>query len=60
MSKPIEPRKVTVQKVSDSWAVVYVERKYRGRRWAACFYAKEHTEEYVKEWVRKQKRLELV
>lgn len=58
MAKPSK-RKVYVEKVSDSWAVVYSERKYRGHRWAACFYAKDHTEEQVKEWVRKNPKLEL-
>lgn len=53
-------RKVTVHRQGDSWVVAYVERKPRQRYWAACFYAQDHSEEKVRQWVRDNPKLELI
>lgn len=60
MSVAAKKRKVTVELVSGSWVVAYVERKPRQRYWAATFYAADHSKEKVEQWVRKNPKLELV
>lgn len=52
-------RKVIIQSVGDTWAVVYVERRKFQRHWAAVFYKKVKTREQVAEWIGQQTSIEL-
>ncbi len=58
----IEPkiRAVTIRTVDNSHFVEYVIRKKFGKKLAAAFDARDHTLEYVQEWVRNQYHLELL
>jgi len=53
-------KQVYIELVGDSWRVLYLERAYRGRYQAACFYAPDTNHERVVEWVKNNHRLELV
>jgi hypothetical protein len=53
-------KRVRIELQGDSWRVLYLEREYRGRYQAACFYAKDTSRERVVEWVKNNHRLELV
>ncbi len=53
-------RKVIIQLVGDSWRVLYCERRKGQRYAAACFYAADHSQESVENWVRANPKLELL
>ena len=56
-------RKVRVKTIPPPYnahVVEYVERRKYQRHWAAQFYSKDVGLEWVKDWVRKNPKLELV
>lgn len=54
-----ERRKVFIEKVGDSWFVRYSVRHPKQHHCAATFYAPDHTEEWVRNWVANNPKLEL-
>ena len=53
-------RQVEIKRVGDTWAVAYVDRRKYQRLWAAGFYAPDHSQNDVVEWVNQNPKLELV
>lgn len=55
-----KPRKVVIRSVLKTWIVEYVDRKKGQHYHAAQFDQSIKTEEQVREWIRRQPKLELL
>jgi hypothetical protein len=52
-------RRVRIERVLDSWMVLYVDRRKHQKKSAASFYAPDHDLAFVEQWVKDNPRLEL-